>query len=51
MVVCMLIFTLVYGGMDRCMYLICTLISGCMDCCLYVNIYISIWWYGQLYVC
>jgi hypothetical protein len=41
----------VSGGMDRCMYLTCTLIPGCMDCCMYVNMYIGIWWYGQLYVC
>ena len=35
-VVCMLIGTLVSGGMDGCMY---------------VNMFIGIWWYGRLYVC
>ena len=47
---CMLICTLVSGGMDSCM-LICTLVSGGMDGCMYVNIDIGIWWYGRLYVC
>ena len=61
----MLIFTLVTGGMDGCMYdmyigiwwhgqlyvLICTLVSGGKDGCMYVNMYIGIWWYGRLYVC
>jgi hypothetical protein len=28
----------------RCM-LICTLVSGGMDGCMYVNMYIGIWWY------
>ena len=31
--------------------LICTLVSGGMDSCMYVNMYIGIWWYGELYVC
>jgi hypothetical protein len=31
--------------------LICTLVSGGMDGCIYVNMYIGIWWYGRLYVC
>jgi hypothetical protein len=30
--------------------LICTLVSGGMDGCMYVNMYIGIWWYGRLYV-
>ena len=34
-VVCMLILTLVSDGMNSCMY---------------VNIYVVIWWYGQLYI-
>jgi hypothetical protein len=35
-VVCMIIYTLVSGGMDGCMY---------------DNIYIGIRWYGRLYLC
>jgi len=31
--------------------LIFTLLSGGIDSCMYVNIYIGIWWYGWLYVC
>jgi len=31
--------------------LICTLVSGGMDGCMYVNIDIGICWYGRLYVC
>jgi hypothetical protein len=33
-VVCMLIYTFVYGGMEGCMY---------------VNMYIGIWWSGRFY--
>jgi diphthamide synthase (EF-2-diphthine--ammonia ligase) len=29
--------------------LICTLVSGGMDGCMY-DMYIGIWWHGQLYV-
>ena len=47
---CMLICTIVSGGMDGCM-LICTLVSGGMDGCMYVNMCLGIWWYGRLYVC
>ena len=50
-VVCILICTLVSGGMEGCMYLTCTLVSGGMDYCMYVNMYIGIWWYRQLCVC
>ena len=49
----MLIYTLVSGGMDGCMYVnmyIATNVSGGMDGCMYVNMYIGIWWYGRLYV-
>ena len=46
---CMLICTLVSGGMDVCM-LICTLVSGGLNSCMYANMYIGIWWYGRLYV-
>ena len=31
--------------------LIYTLVSGGMDGCMYVNMYIGIQWYGRLYVC
>ena len=31
--------------------LICTLVFGGMEGCMYVNIYIGIWWYGRMYVC
>jgi hypothetical protein len=51
MVVCILICTLVSGGMDGCMYLIYTLIYDGMDGCMYDNMYIGSWWYGRLYVC
>jgi hypothetical protein len=30
--------------------LIYTLVSGGMDSCMYVNMYIVIWWHGRLYV-
>ena len=30
--------------------LICTLVSGGLDGFMY-DMYIGIWWYGQLYVC
>jgi hypothetical protein len=38
--------------MDGCMYVntVCTLVSGGMGSCMYVNMYIGIWWYGQLYL-
>jgi hypothetical protein len=51
-VVCILICTLISGGMDGCMYVntVCTLVSGGMGSCMYVNMYIGIWWYGQLYL-
>ena len=64
-VVCMIICTLVYVGMDGCIYdnmhigiwwygelyvLICALVSGGKDGCMYINMYIGIWWYGRLYV-
>jgi hypothetical protein len=45
-----LICTLVSGGMDVVCMLIGTLVSGGMDAFMYVNMYIGIWWYGQLYV-
>jgi hypothetical protein len=44
-VVCMLIYTLVYGGMEGCMYVnmyIGTNVSSGMDGCMYVNMYIGI---------
>jgi hypothetical protein len=41
-VVCMVICTLVSGGMDGCIYLTCILVYGGMDDCMYVNIYIGI---------
>jgi hypothetical protein len=48
----MLICTLESSGMDTIVYmLICTLVSGCMDSCIYVNMYIGVWWFGQLYLC
>ena len=50
-VVCMLICTLISGGMDVVCVLICALVSGGMDGCMYVNMYSGIWWYGRLYVC
>ena len=50
-VVCMLICTLVSGGMDVVCMLICALVSGGMDGCMYLSMYIGIWWYGRLYVC
>jgi hypothetical protein len=50
-VVCMLICTLVSGGMDVVCMLICTLVSCGMDGCMYANMYIGIWWYGELYAC
>ena len=31
--------------------IICTFVSGGMDGCILVNMYISIMWYGRLYVC
>ena len=31
--------------------LICTLVSGGIDDCMYVNMYIGVWWYGRLFVC
>ena len=31
--------------------LIYTLVSGGMDSCMYVNMYIGTWWYGRFYVC
>jgi hypothetical protein len=31
--------------------LIYTLVSGGMDGCMYDNIYIGIWWFGRLYAC
>jgi hypothetical protein len=30
--------------------LICTLVVGGMDSCMYINMYIGIWWCGHLYV-
>ena len=50
-VVCMLIYTLVSGGMDAVCMLICTLVSGGIDGCMNSNMCIGIWWYGRLYVC
>ena len=40
--VCILICTLVSGGMDVVCMLICTLVSGGMDSSMYVNMYIGI---------
>jgi hypothetical protein len=31
--------------------LICTLVSGGIDDCMYFNMYIGVWWYGRLFVC
>ena len=39
----------IWYGRVVCM-LICTLVSGGMEGCMYVNMYIGIWWYGRLYV-
>ena len=50
-VVCILICTLVSGGMDVVCILICTLVSGGRDGCMYVNIYVGVWWFGRWYVC
>ena len=48
----MLICTLESSGMDTIVYmLICTLVSGYIDSCIYVNMYIGVWWFGQLYLC
>jgi hypothetical protein len=47
----MLICTLVSAGGRVVFILICTLVCGGMDGCMYVNMYIGIWWYGQLYAC
>jgi hypothetical protein len=33
------------------LYVNITLVSGGIDSCMYVNMYIGIWWYGELYVC
>ena len=52
-VACILIYTFVSGGMDRCMYVnmyIGTNVTGGMDGCMHVNMYTGIWWYGPLYV-